>query len=54
MLIAEKIAALFHLREMNLDGNLWTITCRSQDPWTFESDVYKNIITVHFTTMGSV
>ncbi|MDR1906828.1 MAG: hypothetical protein LBQ03_01230 [Puniceicoccales bacterium] len=52
ILIAEKVAALFHLREINLGGNLWTIACRSKDPWTFEGDAHKNVIAVHFTTMG--
>jgi hypothetical protein len=52
ILIAEKIATLFHLRPMDFDGNLWTIACRSKDPWTFEGDIYKNVIGVHFTTMG--
>jgi hypothetical protein len=54
ILIAEKVAALFHLYEMNCGGQWWTITCRSKDPWTFEGDAHKNIIAVHFTTMGCV
>ncbi|MDR1591067.1 MAG: hypothetical protein LBR92_03685 [Puniceicoccales bacterium] len=54
ILIAEKVASLLHLRAINFDSNVWTITCRSKDPWTFEGDAYKNIITIHFTTMGSV
>jgi hypothetical protein len=52
--IAEKIAVFFHLYEINLNGKLWIIACRSKDPWSFEGDTYKNIITIHFTTMGNV
>jgi hypothetical protein len=54
ILIAEKVASLLHLRAINLDENIWTIACRTKDPWTFEGDTCKNVITIHFTTMGSV
>jgi hypothetical protein len=50
--IAEKVAALLHLHEIVLGGKLWTITCRTKDPWSFEGDNYKNIINIYFTTMG--
>jgi hypothetical protein len=53
MLTAEKIATLLHLRNISVGGNLWTIRCRTQDPWTFAGDGDKNIITLHFITMGS-
>jgi hypothetical protein len=54
ILIAEKVSSLLHLYAINLDENTWTIVCRTKDPWTFEGDTCKNIITIHFTTMGSV
>ncbi|MDR0740147.1 MAG: hypothetical protein LBF34_00355 [Puniceicoccales bacterium] len=54
ILIAEKVASLLHLHAINFGENVWTITCRTQDPWTFEGDTCKNVITIHFTTMGSV
>lgn len=53
ILVAEKVTTLLHLREMNVGGNLWTINCRANDPWTYEGDIDKNIITVHFMTMCS-
>jgi hypothetical protein len=53
LLIAEKVAALLHLLEMHFAGRLWTISCRTKDPWTFEGDSHKNIIALHFTTMCS-
>jgi hypothetical protein len=54
ILIAEKVASLLHLRAVRFGDNIWTIACRSRDPWTFEGDAYKNVINVYFTTMGSV
>ncbi|MDR2812393.1 MAG: hypothetical protein LBB05_01195 [Puniceicoccales bacterium] len=51
--IAEKIAAFFHLHEINLGGKLWIIACKSKDPWSFDGDAYKNVIGIHFTTMGA-
>ncbi|MDR1906603.1 MAG: hypothetical protein LBQ03_00010 [Puniceicoccales bacterium] len=52
ILIAEKVATLLHLRGVSLGGNLWTISCQTKDPWTFDGDAYKNVITLHFTTMS--
>ncbi|MDR1434893.1 MAG: hypothetical protein LBI77_00610 [Puniceicoccales bacterium] len=53
LLIAEKVAALLHLLQMNFAGRLWTISCRTKDPWAFEGDDYRNIIALYFTTMCS-
>ena len=50
--IAERVTSLLHLYEMDFDGRRWIVTCRTKDPWTFEGNYDRNVITVNFTTMG--
>jgi hypothetical protein len=53
ILTAEKVTALLHLYAMKFGDKSWTISCRTKDPWSFEGDTCRNILTVHFTTMCS-
>ncbi|MDR2807188.1 MAG: hypothetical protein LBB11_03465 [Puniceicoccales bacterium] len=51
--IAEGVTTLLHLKETYCCGRLWVMRCRTKEPWLYEDDDYKNIITLHFMTTCS-
>ena len=53
LFLAERIAQCLHMKEFLFGEQSWSVRCRDKDPWTWECDAYRNVVTLFFVTQYS-